>query len=220
MKKLFVIPVLLLLAVLLTPGLVPVLAPAQSITGNMTFPPSSTRWVNAADGTQAGTSLGAANATRLFGFTLDVPIIFSNIVFNVSTADTTAGTLCGAFADCYSVGIYSASAVFAPVTGNIVPAGTLVANCNAMALKTIGVVDCATAQGSRTLMPGVYYFAFTGTATTAAITYGAGGISFASNALPSAGGTTTNGALNSEITPPADSWIVSSARQLVFALHN
>ncbi len=212
MKKLLIIPVLLLLAVLL--------APAQN--WNLAIP-STTRWVNAAAaGTQAGTSLSAANQTRLFGFTLNAPVTFTNIVFNVATADTAAGSLCGAFADCYSVGIYNATTTFEgwQSTGGVPSAGTLIAHCAATAFNTTGVLDCTTVEGSLTIQPGEYYFAFTGNATTAAITYAAGGISFASNALPSAGGTTTNGALNSSITVPADSWIVASSKQLVFALHD
>ena len=212
-------------AVLVLAVLVLVLAvsrvPAQSLSGNMTFPPTSTRWFNtAASTTTFAAALSAANTTRLWSFQLDSPVKFRNIVFNISTADTTAGTLCGAFADCYSVGIYSASTAYALMTGNIVPQGTLVANCSAQAFNTTGLLDCATVQGDLTLMPGAYYFTLTGNATVAAITVASVNISFASNTLPSAGGTTTNGALSSEITPPADSWSLSAQRTVVFALHD
>lgn len=89
-----------------------------------------------------------------------------------------------------------------------------------MALNNTGVVDCAITQGSVTLAGGSYYFAFTGTAATAAITYATGNISFLSGGGPTAGGTTTNGALNSSLTPPADTWLLSSAKNIVFGLHN
>jgi len=206
----------LMLALLVVPP-----APTQTLAGNMTFPPSSTRWFNtAASTTTFAVSLSAANQTSLWSFQLDSPVTFRHIVFDVSAADTAAGSLCGAFADCYSVGIYSALTASAFMTGNIVPQGTLVANCSAQAFNTTGLLDCATVQGGLTLMPGAYYFAFTGTATTAAIISAAVSVSFASNTLPEAGGATTNGVLNSSLTPPADSWSLSSQRTVVFALHN
>ena len=212
MKKLLVIiPVLLLLAVLLTPA---------QISENWGI--GNTRWLNtAADGAQASTTLGSANITRLFGFTLDVPVNFSHIVFNVGTADTASGSLCGAFADCYSVGIYNATATFESYssTGGVPAAGTLVANCAAAAFNAAGVVDCTTAQGSVTLQPGAYYFAFTGNANVAALTTATGN-SFASDTVPTAGSTTTNGVLNSSMTPPADSWNLLTGRQMIFSLHN
>lgn len=165
------------------------------------------KWVNtAADGTQAGTTLGSANITRLFGFTLDVPVNFSHIVFNVGTTDTTSGSLCGAFADCYDVGIYNSG-------------GTLQGHCAAMALNEAGVVDCGTTEGTVTLPPGFYYFAFTGNASVATVST-ADGNSFASDTVPSAGSSTTNGALNSSMTPPSDSWNLLTGRQMIFSLHN
>lgn len=211
MKKLLVtIPVLLLLAVLLTP------APAQI---SETWSGGVPKWENntAASGTQGG--FGAvANTIRLFGFTTSTPINFSHIVFNVSTADTAAGSLCGAFADCYDVGIYNATA--AQQLGQNITAGTLLAHCAAMALNTTGVQDCTTVEGVEILQPGAYYFGFTGSAATAAITYASGNITFLSGGGPTAGGTTTNGVLNSSVTPPADTWTLGSAKNIIFGLHN
>jgi len=167
------------------------------------------KWVNtsATAGTQNSVTLGSANITRLFGFTLDTLVNFSHIVFSVTTTDTTSGSLCGAFADCYDVGIYNSG-------------GTLVANCATMALNDAGVQDCATLQGTLTLQPGAYYFAFTGNASVATLTYAVSNFSFASDAVPTAGSTTTNGVLNSSMTPPADSWTLLNAKQIIFVLHN
>lgn len=210
-KLLLLIPILLLLAVVLTPAQM-----SELWQGGVS------RWVNtAADGTQASTTLGSANITRLFGFTLDVPVNFSHIVFNVGTADTASGSLCGAFADCYAVGIYNATTTFesGSSTGGVPAAGTLIAHCAAAAFNTTGVLDCTTVEGSVTLQPGAYYFAFTGNATTAALTTATGN-SFASDTVPTAGSATTNGVLNSSMTPPADSWNLLTGRQMIFSLHN
>jgi len=212
-KLLFLISVLLLLAVL------PERGPAQ-ITES--WPTGNTKWINtAADGGQSSTLLGSANVTRLFGFVLNVPVTFSHIVFNVGIADTTAGSLCGAFADCYSVGIYNAENTAGSPTHfyPLLTPGSLMANCAAAAFNTAAVLDCTTAQGVLTLQPGAYYFAFTGNANVAALTTAVGN-SFASNGVPTAGSATTNGVLNISITPPSDSWNLLTGRQMVFALHN
>ncbi len=207
-KLLLLIPVLLLLAVL-TP------APAQI---SETWLGGIPKWENnMASGTEAGFST-VANQTRLFAFVTSGPIRFTNIVFNVTTADTAAGSLCGAFADCYDVGIYNATA--AQQLGQNITAGTLLAHCAAMALNTTGVQDCTTVEGVEILQPGAYYFGFTGSAATAAITYAAGNITFLSGGNPTSGGTTTNGVLNSSVTPPVDTWTMSSAKNIIFGLHN
>ena len=222
MKKLIL--AVLALAVLVLAG--SRVALAQSGSGMPTsmsqgFTSGVLRWTNPlASTTTAVANLSAANQTELFGFQANVAITFSHIVFNVSTADTASGSLCGAFADCYSVGIYSVDSAF-PIRGNVtIPGGTLVANCAASAFNTTGKIDCATVQGSQTLQPGSYYFAFTGNSTTAAITVANTNYQFASAALPTSGGTTTNGVLNSSFTPPADSWSSSSQHTVVFALHD
>lgn len=208
-KLLLMIPVLLLLAVLLTP------APAQI---SETWSGGVPKWENnMASGTEAGFST-VANQTRLFAFVTSGPIRFTNIVFNVTTADTAAGSLCGAFADCYDVGIYNATAT-AQAGVNLAP-GSLLAHCAAMALNSTGVVDCTVVEGAEILQPGAYYFGFTGSAATAAITYAAGNITFLSGGNPTSGGTTTNGVLNSSVTPPSDTWTLSSAKNIIFGLHN
>ncbi|HVA17669.1 MAG TPA: hypothetical protein VMV59_08155 [Candidatus Dormibacteraeota bacterium] len=205
-KLLFMVPVLLLVAVLLAPAQIS----ERWLGGN-------TKWVNtAASGSQAGFPIASANDTYLFGFQLDVPVTFGVIEFNVSTADTAAGSACGAFADCYAVGIYNAATV--QRAGQTLAAGTLVAHCAPMALNATGPDSCGTIEATQTLQPGAYYFALTGDAATAEITYASGNISFLSDAFPTANGTTNGGSLNVLITPPPDSWTFSNVKNIVFGL--
>jgi len=173
--------------------------------GGANFP--ITRWENLmAQGTQAGASLASSNTTRVWGFTLDVPVEFSHIVYDVVTADTTSGSLCGAFADCYDVGIYDSS-------------GTLIADCGAKAFSATGVVDCTIIQGTVIVQPGIFYFGFTGNSTTGAIQYAISS-TFGFAGFASVTGTSTNGVLNSSIAPPPDEWSSAIQKSAVFALHN
>lgn len=166
-----------------------------------------TKWENLmAQGTQAAAALSASNQTRVWGFTLEVPVTLSHIVYDVFTADTASGSLCGAFADCYDVGIFNSS-------------GTLLADCGAAAFAATGAVDCTIAQGTVTLQPGTFYFGFTGNSTTGAIEY-ATSLTFGFASGVAVTGTSTNGALNSSITPPTDSWNSASQKSAVFAIHN
>lgn len=166
-----------------------------------------TKWENLmAQGTQAGAALSASNQTRVWGFTLDVPVTFSHIVYDVFTADTASGSLCGAFADCYDVGIYNSG-------------GTLLADCGAAAFSSTGAVDCTITQGTVTIQPGAFYFGFTGNSTTGAVQY-ATSLTFGFASFASVTGTSTNGVLNSSITPPTDSWNSATQKSTVFALHN
>jgi hypothetical protein len=165
------------------------------------------KWENLqAQGTQAAAFLSASNQTRVWGFTLDVPVTFSHIVYDVFTADTTSGSLCGAFADCYDVGIYNSS-------------GTLLADCGAAAFSATGAVDCTITQGTVTIQPGAFYLGFTGNSTTGAIQY-ATSLTFGFASAVSVTGASTGGVLNGSVTPPTDTWNSVGQKSAVFALHN
>jgi len=131
----------------------------------------------------------SANAIMVSHFNLDTSLTFSKIYFDIGTADTAAGSLCGAFADCYDIGLYDSG-------------GNLKCNIGATAFSGTGLTSKACAQGSVTLSAGTYIFAFTGNAATAKIFYGSANCL---NILSTNTSTTTstNGALPGSISVPA-----------------
>jgi len=159
---------------------------------------------------QAGSSAApsAANAINVVEFYLPTQVVFSKLTIDIGTADTTAGSLCGGFADCYDAGIYDSG-------------GNLKCNYGASAFNTSGVKDTACAQGSVTLAAGYYIFAFTGNATTAKIFFGgAGGGGFGLLSSATSATTSTNGALPATISVPSIGPNVTSTYANVFiALH-
>lgn len=90
-------------------------------------------------------SLAAANDIDASGFVLQYPITFAHLAFQVNTADGV---------NSYDVGIYT-------------NAGALVANIGPQHLPSTGLVSFITLQGSQTILPGLYAFAWTSAATTA-----------------------------------------------------
>jgi len=94
---------------------------------------------------------GAANigANQVFisGFDLAYPLTFAHITVNISTADAV---------NLYDFGVYSL-------------AGILLANIGAQSLPATGQTTFATLQGSQTIGPGLFAFAWTGNANTAHI---------------------------------------------------
>jgi hypothetical protein len=92
----------------------------------------------------------AANAVNVSQIVIPYSLTFSKIVYDVSVTDG---------ANNYDIGIYDSG-------------GALKCDIGAQAFGTGGVLDKACTQGSVTLPPGIYYFAFTGAATTAKIFYG------------------------------------------------
>ena len=147
-----------------------------------------TSWIPPAGG-GVGRTLSSTNIINATAFTLTNPVQFSKMAVDVLTADTTAGSLCGAFADCYGWGLYDSS-------------GNAICTVPAAALNATGAKDGTCSQGTVTAQPGMVVFAFTGTATTAAISYGynQGTLTLLST---SSAGTTTNGALPSTISLPS-----------------
>ncbi len=89
------------------------------------------------------------NAINMIPFLVPVQLQFSKLTIDIGTADSTGG-------DLYDVGIYSL-------------AGALQCNWGATAFSATGPTDGTCAQGTVTLAPGNYIFAFTGNATTAKI---------------------------------------------------
>ncbi|MGA8269763.1 MAG: glycosyl hydrolase family 28-related protein [Candidatus Acidiferrales bacterium] len=89
------------------------------------------------------------NAINVIPFLVPVQLQFSKLTIDIGTADSTGG-------DLYDVGIYSLS-------------GALQCNWGATAFTATGPTDGTCAQGTVTLAPGNYIFAFTGNATTAKI---------------------------------------------------
>lgn len=95
----------------------------------------------------ASTGLGGANQVAIFGFITPSNVTFSNITVGIQTADAV---------NLYDVGIYN-------------QAGSLLAHIGAQSLPSTGNQTFAVSGGSKTISAGLYAFAFTGNATTAAL---------------------------------------------------
>lgn len=96
---------------------------------------------------QSQETLAGANDIDASGFVLPYPLTFAHILVNIDTADAVND---------YDIGIYT-------------KAGVLVANIGGQPLPSTGSQSFATLQGSQTILPGLYAFAWTGAATTAQI---------------------------------------------------
>lgn len=152
---------------------------------------SLTAFAPSPNGAGQNTGPSSANAINVVAFLVPMQVQFGHISIDVATPDTTAGSLCGSFADCYDVGIYNMS-------------GTRLCDWGATALSSGGIVSAACVQGTVTLTPGYYIFAFTGNGTTAKIFFGtAGGGGFVQLASATSGTSSTGGALPSTISLPA-----------------
>jgi len=152
---------------------------------------SLTAYVPGANGAGQNTGPSSANAINVVAFLVPMQVQFGHMTIDVATADTTAGSLCGSFADCYDVGIYNMS-------------GTRLCNWGATAFSSGGLVSNACAQGTVTLTPGYYIFAFTGNATTAKIYFGtAGNGGFVQLSSATSGTSSTGGALPASIGLPS-----------------
>lgn len=123
-----------------------------------------------------------ANTYTAWGIVLPVQLAVDTLILNIHLGDATHN--CDA-------GLYNA-------------AGHLVANIGAQHLTATGIQQFAIAQGAVTLNPGRYYFATTSVATTATLYTTNDGITPQSFYFAQDLGTTTGGALNATITPPAE----------------
>ncbi len=150
-----------------------------------------TAFVPGANGAGQNTGPSAANAINVVAFLVPMQVQFGHMTIDIATPDTTAGSLCGSFADCYDVGIYSLS-------------GTRLCDWGATAFSSGGLTSVACAQGTVTLTPGNYIFAFTGNATTAKIYFGtAGNGGFVQLSSATSGTSSTGGALPASISIPS-----------------
>jgi hypothetical protein len=93
------------------------------------------------------TTQGAANQVYVNGFALPYPITFGHIYLRVATPDA---------ANNYDIGLYT-------------QAGSLITHIGPQTLPTTGYQTFAFLGGAKTLTPGLYVFAWTGLATTAAL---------------------------------------------------
>jgi hypothetical protein len=132
-----------------------------------------------------------ANTLSLFGFALPDALSFGHIVFTVNTVDGTNNS---------DVGIY---------TG----AGALVANIGAQTLGSAGLLALPTVQGSQTVLPGLYLFAFTSAGSTLKIVYSNFPNQWYYNGSID---TSSAGALPASITAPT---ITVQARSAYFSLY-
>ena len=85
-------------------------------------------------------SLGAANVVSVYGFALPYTLTFANVGIYVAVADAVNN---------YDLGLYT-------------KAGNLIANIGPQTLPNAAQTSIATLQGSQTIAPGLYLFAWTG----------------------------------------------------------
>ncbi len=124
------------------------------------------------------------NAINVIPFLVPVQLQFSKLTIDIGTTDSTGG-------DLYDVGIYSLS-------------GALQCNWGATAFTATGPTDGSCTQGTVTLAPGNYIFAFTGNATTAKIYPGnAYNTGFEILSAATSSTSSSGGALPSTITVPS-----------------
>lgn len=138
---------------------------------------------------RAGTwSVSVPNQIRLYGFFIQYPVVFSRIMYSVTTTDTTG---CEGSGCRYDVGIFDAN-------------GALLAATGPQYLTAIGDQDFLIAGGgSVRLDPGKYYWAITGTGTEARIAQ-AGSTSYLQFCNNVYAGQSSDGTLPFSITPPPD----------------
>jgi len=150
----------------------------------------------------AGQGTVVANATRLWSIEIPLPVSAAKITYTPSTADNTS--------DLYDIGVYSSTGTLLCHTG--ATAGTSFA-------PSVNAVTLSFTSACSLPAPGRYLIALTGNAATA-ILNGTGSRCIAqSNTTPSSGNTTSGGALNTSITPPADNWACPNGVPQI-ALHN
>ena len=150
-----------------------------------------TTFVPGANGAGQNTGPSSANAINVVAFLVPMQVQFGHITIDIASADTVAGSLCASFADCYDVGVYNMS-------------GTRLCDWGATAFSSGGLTSAACAQGTVTLTPGYYVFAFTGNATTAKIYFGtAGNGGFVQLSSATSGTSSTGGALPASISVPS-----------------
>lgn len=145
---------------------------------------------------------GAANALRVFGYTLQNGGTGAVVSFTVTVADTVP-------TDLYDLCTYSSTGALLWDT----------APHPLMSVTSFGAVSAfPLAQGTVSMPPGKYYFAMTGNASVAKIDEGTrGSPSFATD-VPIAGVTTSGGRCPSTIAPPNDVWTAFGA-SLDFVVH-
>jgi hypothetical protein len=123
------------------------------------------------------------NTLDIHGFQLPVQLTFDHIWLEIDASD--AGGL-------YDCGVYNL-------------AGTLIADIGAQALPATGNLAFATAQGAKTLNPGIYFIVFTGNASVAqyGLTFLSRGVTAFASTLATQ--TSVGGACPATITPLAES---------------
>lgn len=161
-------------------------------------------WSVPASGTAGVAKLTNANDTIVYGWALPSLVISKGFVFYVAGADT--GNL-------YSFGLYDST-------------GKLVCNTTPAPLGAGGLTRFPLAQSMPfSLAAGIYFQAFTGNSTNGGVSYvngtGEGGPILYASANPVTGGTSSGGALNATVTPPAFMAYQTSdgGLYLVFALY-
>jgi hypothetical protein len=169
-----------------------------SITVSAAGPPLLAYFVTGG-GHSGGSSAAGHNVTPLWGFLLPYDIETSSVTYDVITADNSANS--------YDLGIFNNSG---DLVLNIGPtAGKKLAP--ALAFNTLPWV-----QGSKTLVAGRYYLAFTTDCSSKCGAIGAT-TSFVSFAVNVSGPSSSGGALPQKLIPPADTW--NTGNQPVIVIH-
>jgi hypothetical protein len=153
-------------------------------------------WISQPNTPGVALAPSAANAVNVSQIVIPYSVTFSKVAYDVSITDAVNN---------YDIGIYDAG-------------GALKCDIGAQVFSPGGVQDKLCTQGSVTLPAGIYYFAFTGAATTAKIFYGN------SSALQVIGTNTsstasTAGALPATITVPGAGAQISAFGSPFIILH-
>jgi hypothetical protein len=159
-------------------------------------------WTNGGQSTWPGVSL-YANTTELYSFVLPGSLSASKISYTPSVSDASGS-------DYYDIGIYSASGGLLCHLG-ATPGSRFAPDTDTVTLSFTSA--CSLAGGVR------YYLGITANSANASLNSVGPMMLAADGASPTSNSATTGGALNSSITPPADSWSAYATMPQI-ALHN
>ncbi|WP_058187369.1 beta strand repeat-containing protein [Terracidiphilus gabretensis] len=161
-----------------------------------------TEWTSGGQRSSPGVAF-SSNLTGLYSFVLPGSLSASKVSYTPSVADASSS-------DFYDIGIYNASGGLVCHLGNT-PGSIFAPNTNTVTLSFTSA--CGLFGGIR------YYLGITASSATATLASVGAVMVAVGGSAPSVGSSTTGGALNSAITPPADNWSAYVTMPQI-ALHN
>jgi hypothetical protein len=153
--------------------------------------PYSIPWVTVYRGGGNSTFSTSTNVVKLWGVTLTWPLTTSQVIYNVSAADSNSSGACN-----YDLGIADSG-------------GNIKAHIGSTANQTFGSSGSHSVNwtgGSTTLQPGKYYIAFTTSCTANTASLSGDGSASSVTFLNGQTASITGGGSLTSFTPPSDSW--------------